>query len=337
MQEQARVAVLGGGAFGTVLANLMALNGADVTMWVRHPETAEAINTRHENPSRLPGYQLTPGLRASIDAAHALQGAEVVLVAVPSASFRAVMSQLRPQLGRSMLVSTTKGIELGSFRTMGQLLRELCPAHAVGALSGPNLAREIASGQLTGTVVASDDATLVTRLQGLLGCRTFRVYASTDWLGVELGGALKNIYAIASGLNHGLGMGDNSRSLLITRSLSEMTRFAVAMGARAETLSGLAGVGDLMATCLSPLSRNFQLGCALARGQGVEQACAGLSGVAEGVNTLRAVKEMAERRKIRMPLVQGLHNVVFGGADIMAVVQEMMTNEPTTDVDRPTA
>jgi len=328
-----RVAVLGGGAFGTVLANLMTLNGANVLMWVRNPEVADAINLQHENHSRLPGYRLSQDLKATSDLKLALADADVVFSAIPSSSFRSVMSDMRTLLGRSMLISTTKGIEFGSFKTMGQILKELYPSHAVGVVSGPNLAKEIVAGQITGTVVASEESALVSRVQALLCSKRFRVYSSTDMLGVELGGALKNIYAIASGLSHALGMGENSRSLLITRSLSEMTRFAVAFGARAETFAGLAGAGDLIATCSSPLSRNFQLGLALGQGRTVQDAMGSVSGVAEGVNTLRAVKEVADRKGIRMPLVTGLHDIVFGSREVMPVVYELMMNEPTTDVD----
>lgn len=334
MQSQPPVAVLGGGSFGTVLANIMAEKGMPVRLWMRNEAAAEQINREHRNPRYLPDCMLAPSLRALTDLQQALDGAEAVFIAIPSSAFRAVMQQaagwLQPQ---QLLISTTKGIEAGSFCLMSQIIEQECPQARIGVLSGPNLAKEVAQKQLTATVIASPDAALRERVQALLHTSYFRVYASTDTYGVELGGTLKNIYAIAAGLSAALGMGENTKSMLMTRSLAEMSRFAVSLGANPMTFLGLAGVGDLIVTCMSPLSRNYRVGYALGQGKTLEQAVDALGEVAEGVNTLRLVKEKAESMNIYMPLVSGLYEVVFNHAPIKEVARSMMLNVQSSDVE----
>ncbi|MNK82907.1 Glycerol-3-phosphate dehydrogenase [NAD(P)+] [compost metagenome] len=232
-----------------------------------------------------------------------------------------------------MLVSLTKGIEAQTFKLMSQILEEIAPQARIGVLSGPNLAREIAEHALTATVVASEDEELCERVQAVLHGRTFRVYASADRFGVELGGALKNVYAIIAGMAVALDMGENTKSMLITRALAEMTRFAVNQGANPMTFLGLAGVGDLIVTCSSPKSRNYQVGFALGQGLSLEEAVNRLGEVAEGVNTLKVLKAKSQEVGVYMPLVAGLHAILFEGRTLEQVIGLLMRGEPKTDVD----
>jgi len=232
-----------------------------------------------------------------------------------------------------MLVSLTKGIEAHSFKLMSEILEEIAPQARIGVLSGPNLAREVAEHALTATVIASADEALCLRVQEVLHGRTFRVYASADRFGVELGGALKNVYAIIAGMAVALGMGENTKSMLITRALAEMTRFAVSQGANPMTFLGLAGVGALIVSCSSPKSRNYQVGFALGEGLSLEEAVSRLGEVAEGVNTLKVLKVKAQELNVYMPLVAGLHAILFEGRTLNQVIELLMRAEPKTDVD----
>jgi len=333
MTEQQPIAVLGGGSFGTAIANLLAENGQRVQLWMRDPEQAEAIRVNRENPRYLKGVKVLPGIEPVTDLPAALAACELVFVALPSNALRNVLQPLAGQLAGKLLVSTTKGIEAQTFKLMSQILEEVAPAAHIGVLSGPNLAREIAEHALTATVVASENDALCQRVQSALHGRTFRVYASRDRFGVELGGALKNVYAIISGMAAALGMGENTKSMLITRALAEMTRFAVKLGANPMTFLGLAGVGDLIVTCSSPKSRNFQVGFALGEGLSLEDAVARLGEVAEGVNTIKVLKTKAEELQVYMPLVAGLHAILFEGRTLAQVIEALMRGEPKTDVD----
>ncbi|MBS98572.1 MAG: NAD(P)H-dependent glycerol-3-phosphate dehydrogenase [Oceanospirillaceae bacterium] len=334
MTHSAPVAVLGGGSFGTVIANMVAEKGLEVRLWTRNAEAARTINADRENKRYVPGYHLAPTLTATADLAEALADVSIVFVSVPSSAVRSVVEQARPYLHeKQMVVSTTKGIEAGTFSLMSEIIRGLLPELRVGVLSGPNLAKEVARRELTGTVIASPDEALRERIQGLLHSAYFRVYASSDTFGVELGGTLKNIYAIAAGLSAAFGMGENTKSMLLTRSLAEMSRFAVSMGANPLTFLGLAGVGDLIVTCTSPLSRNYRVGYALGEGRTLAQAVEALGEVAEGVNTLKLVREKAEEMGVYMPLVAGLYEVVFNNAPVEEVARRMMLNEQASDVE----
>ncbi|NRA23779.1 MAG: NAD(P)H-dependent glycerol-3-phosphate dehydrogenase [Oleispira sp.] len=329
-----QVAVIGGGSFGTAIASIIAANGITIRQWMRNQEVSRAINDQHENPQYLPDVILDSRLQATTDLAEAISGADLVFVSVPSKSFRSVVQRLKPFLVEGQcLISTTKGIEPDGFNLMSQVLLDECPGHPVAVLSGPNLAKEIGRKQLTATVVASDDGALRTAVQESLGCEYFRVYASDDMYGVELSGALKNIYAIVSGFIAALGMGENTKSMIITRSLAEMSRFAVARGANPLTFLGLAGVGDLVVTCMSPMSRNYRVGYAIGEGRTLEEAVAELGEVAEGVNTLRYIYAQSEELGIYMPLVKGAYAVLFGHLDPRLVAKELMTGENTTDVE----
>lgn len=333
MTEQQPVAVLGGGSFGTAVANLLAENGNPVRQWMRDPEQAEAMRANRENPRYLKGIRLHDGVEPVNDLLATLQSSDLVFVALPSSALRSVLAPHAELLRGKCLVSLTKGIEAQTFKLMSQILEEIAPQARIGVLSGPNLAREIAEHALTATVVASEDEALCQRVQDVLHGRTFRVYASADRFGVELGGALKNVYAIIAGMAVALEMGENTKSMLITRALAEMTRFAVSQGANPMTFLGLAGVGDLIVTCSSPKSRNYQVGHALGQGLSLEEAVSRLGEVAEGVNTLKVLKAKAQEVQVYMPLVAGLHAILFEGRTLAQVIEHLMRAEPKTDVD----
>lgn len=329
-----QVAVLGGGSFGTTLANILAENGHQVWLWLRDEAQAMAINEQRMNERYMPDYELHENLTATTDLATAVKGSELILVSLPSSAFVAVVKTMASLLEpEQILVSTTKGVVPGGFELMSQALQRLTSSQQIGVLSGPNLAKEIGKRMPTATVIASGNAELRQRVQALLANDYFRVYASNDIFGVELGGALKNIYAIISGLAAALGMGENTRSMLITRSLAEMSRFAVCMGANPMTFIGLAGVGDLIATCMSPLSRNYRVGYALGKGGSLEDVVEELGEVAEGVNTLRLVKQKADEMGVYMPLVNGLYHVIFNNLPIADVVAALMKSDQSSDVE----
>ena len=328
------ITVLGGGSFGTAIANICADNGHKVTLWMRNAEQVETIRATHENARYLPGYTLNSSIAPTTDLTAAVTSAEVIFVAIPSKSFPQVVDRISPNIRPShILVSTTKGIQEEGFLLMSQILQaQTCSEH-VGVLSGPNLAKEIAARYLTGTVIASESERVRTTIQQALSCEYFRVYANSDTFGVELGGALKNIYAIAAGMAGEMGMGENTKSMLITRSLAEMSRFAEKLGANPLTFLGLAGVGDLFVTCSSLLSRNYQVGQALAQGKALDDIVANLGGTAEGINTIRIVQARARELEVYMPLVNGLHKIIFEGKHVKEVIRTLMLGEHNSDVE----
>lgn len=329
-----KIAVLGGGSFGTAIANIVADNGFPVTQWMRDADVVASMRSCQENIRYLPGKKLNPAIVPTTILEEAVRDATILFVAIPSKAFRTVMQQARPFLNvDQILVSTTKGIEENGFLMMSQVLAQETQCPNIGVLSGPNLAREIAQRVLTGTVIASEHEAVRRRVQTVLSCSYFRVYANNDVFGVELGGALKNIYAIASGLASALGMGENTKSMLITRSLAEMSRFAARLGANPMTFLGLAGVGDLFVTCTSPLSRNFQVGAALAQGKPLDDILSHLGGTAEGVNTIRLVKKQSVALEVYMPLVHGLHEIIFEGRPLRDVIKHLMLGEQNSDVE----
>ena len=327
------VAVLGGGSFGSAIANLLAENGHAVQLWMRDPEQAESIRQNRENPRYLKGVRIHPLVEPVCDLGQTIDACQLIFVALPSTALRAALQPFAGHLAGKMLISTNKGIEANTFKLMSEILQEVAPQARIGVISGPNLAREVAEHALTATVVASEDEALCQEVQRVLHGRTFRVYASADRFGVELGGALKNVYAIMAGMAAALGMGENTRSMLITRALAEMTRFAVRLGANPMTFLGLSGVGDLIVTCSSAKSRNYQVGYALGEGLSLDEAVSRLGEVAEGVNTIRVLKARAEQLEVYMPLVSGLHAVLFEGRTLQQVIGALMSGEPKTDVD----
>ncbi|MDP0588403.1 MAG: NAD(P)H-dependent glycerol-3-phosphate dehydrogenase [Candidatus Endonucleobacter bathymodioli] len=327
------IAVLGGGSFGTALSDISATNGHDVRLWVRSSEQAETINRDHINHRYLPELVIDSSVTATTSLNDAAGDADIAFIAIPSRFFREVVKQAAPMLEGKIVVSTTKGIEPESFDLMSQILVEELNQVRVGVLSGPNLAKEIVAKEVTATVIASKDNELCQIIQKVLHCHYFRVYANSDVYGVELAGALKNIYAIVSGVGAALGMGENTKSMLITRSLAEMSRIAVKMGANPLTFLGLAGVGDLIATCTSNLSRNFRVGYALGKGKSLEEATLEVGQVAEGVNTLKQVRQKAEELRVYMPLVDSLYKVIFENYDVDILVKGMMQSEHKKDVE----
>jgi len=333
MTEQQPIAVLGGGSFGTAIANLLAENGQRVLQWMRDPLQAEAIRQNRENPRYLKGIKIHPAVVPVTDLPGTLQASQLVFVALPSTALRSVLQPQAGLLAGKMVVSLTKGIEAQSFMLMSQILEEVAPQARIGVLSGPNLAREVAEHALTATVIASADEALCQHVQATLHGPTFRVYASADRFGVELGGALKNVYAIIAGMAVAMGMGENTKSMLITRALAEMTRFAVYLGANPMTFLGLAGVGDLIVTCSSAKSRNYRVGFALGEGLSLEEAVTRIGEVAEGVNTLKVLKAKSDELQVYMPLVAGLHAILFEGRTLAQVIEALMRAEPKTDVD----
>ena len=328
------VTVLGGGSFGTSIANILADNGHNVTLWMRDAELVANIAEHHENSRYLPGKPLNPSIKPTTDLQQAVTSAGILFVAIPSKAFRSVVLQAREWLTPDqVLVSTTKGIEADGFLLMSQILEADTNCPLIGVLSGPNLAKEIAAKQITATVIASEDRALNETVQGLLHCGTFRVYASSDVFGVELGGALKNVYAIMAGMAAAMGMGQNTISMLMTRSLAEMSRFAVQKGADPMTFLGLSGVGDLIATCMSPLSRNYRVGFELGKGRELDAIVEELGQVAEGVNTLKLLKQQAEQLGIYMPLVSGLYDIIYNRKTVGQVVGSLMFAEQSRDVE----
>ncbi|MCB1664326.1 MAG: NAD(P)H-dependent glycerol-3-phosphate dehydrogenase [Pseudomonadales bacterium] len=328
------VTVLGGGSFGTVIANIVAENGYCVKFWMRNQTLVDEVNNTHENSQYLPGYALHENVRAYSDMQQAVTDSSVIFVAVPSAYFRSVVQDMLPWSREdAILVSTTKGIEGGTFKLMSQILRQEAPNARIGVMSGPNLAKEIAAKNLTGTVIASEHVSVRETVQQVLKSEYFRVYTNDDMFGVELGGALKNIYAIIAGLASAMGMGHNTNSMLVTRSLTEMARFGRRLGADPMTFLGLSGVGDLIVTCSSPLSRNFRVGMALGKGLSIEEAVTEVGQVAEGVNTLKLVKHRADELGVYMPLVNGLYQIIYNGSSVREIVASLMLGEQALDVE----
>lgn len=334
MQKELKVAVLGGGSFGTAIANIIACNNHTTYLWMRDGQQAEKCQFERQNARYLPGYFFNDGLVITSDLALAVTGADLIFVSIPSHSFREITRQIKPLLGNdSVVISTAKGIEPEGFTLMSQILEQELPGHPIGVLSGPNFAKEIVQQQQTGTVIASENETVIDIVQYALKSSTFRVYANHDRYGVELGGALKNIYAIICGMAAALGAGHNTQAMLLTRSLAEMGRFAQTMGANPMTFLGLAGVGDLILTCTSDLSRNYRVGFALGQGKKLDEVVASLGQVAEGVNTLRQVKQKADELQVYMPLVTGLYAVLFQNKAIVDVAHGLMVGEQANDVE----
>lgn len=329
-----KISVIGGGSFGTVIANITAENGHDVSFWMRSESQAEQLNRTRENSQYLPNYRLNERIVATNDMAAAVKDSDLIFVAVPSSSFRQVVRDMVPHIQEgTVLISTTKGIESGSFDMMSQVLNQEAPSSKVGVLSGPNLAKEIAKKDLTGTVVASPDEEVRELVKSALKSKYFRVYANNDMFGVELGGSLKNIYAIIAGIAAALGMGHNTNSMLVTRALTEMARFGKELGADPMTFLGLAGVGDLVVTCSTPLSRNYRIGLALGKGTPLEEAVAELGQVAEGVNTVKLVQEKAEELGVYMPLASGLYKIIYENDSLENIISSLMLSEQALDVE----
>jgi len=321
-----QVGVVGAGAWGTTLAIKLAAAERPVTLWAHTAAVGEELATLRENRRYLPGVVFPPNLRVATDDAYLSEPHRCFVLAVPSAHLRETLQRLRPALfAEASLLSVVKGIEQGTHLRMSEVIEEELPGRGVAALSGPNLAREIAAGLPAVSVVASDDVELAAEFGALLGSDRFRVYTNPDLVGVELCGALKNVVALAAGFVDGLEFGDSAKAGIITRGLAEMTRLGVAAGAEPMTFAGLAGVGDLIATCMSPLSRNRRAGELMASGMSWADAAAQLNGVAEGVDTVRGALELAAERGVEMPIAEQVEAVVHAGRPPMQAVAELMS------------
>ena len=310
-----QVGLLGGGSWGTTVASLICRN-APVTLWARNPDTVDEINSQHSNETYLPGAKLPERLAATNDISEAVSNADIIVMGIPSQNFRKVLEEVRKHIRAWVpVISLTKGLELDTGMRMTEIINEVLPGHPVGVLTGPNLAREIMAGQAAAGVIAMEDEIIVRELQSVFKSGLFRVYTNTDVIGCELGGVLKNIIAIAVGMGDGQGAGDNTRAALITRGLSEVTRLGVAMGGRPETFAGLAGMGDMIATCTSPQSRNRHVGVELGKGRAMQDIIDEMVMVAEGAKSAPAVMALAEQYGVEMPIASDVYRVVSGDSD----------------------
>jgi glycerol-3-phosphate dehydrogenase (NAD(P)+) len=330
----AGLAVLGAGSWGTALAMHLARAGHPVRLWARDEQVARAINEQRLNPTYLPGLTLPAGVSATAELAEALAGADTVFVVIPSAYCRAVYRRAAGLLAPgAALVSATKGLEMDSLCRMTEVAASEAPGHPLAVLSGPSFAREVAQGQPTTVVVASAEPHVAEVVQRAVSGRTFRAYTSDDLAGVELAGALKNVIAIAAGILDGLGYGHNTAAALITRGLAEITRLAVALGGRADTLAGLAGLGDLVLTCTGALSRNRELGRALGTGRSLEEATRSTHMVAEGVRTTLAACALAGRAGVEMPIATQMKAVLYEGKPPRVALEDLMLRSLKREVD----
>lgn len=332
----ASVGVIGSGAWGTTLALLLADKGIATTLWEHRPERAAEMQQQRENVLFLPGIRFPDLLQVTATLVEAVTGKDMLLLVTPSQRMRENVRMLAPHLGKeTLLVTASKGIEISSLKRMSEVIAEELP-HAqerIAAISGPNISREVAQKKPTAAVVASANADVAARVRGLLTTATFRVYTSSDVIGIELGGALKNIIAIGAGFSDGMDYGDSAKAAFITRGLAEIARLGVAAGAHPLTFSGLAGMGDLIATCASPLSRNHQLGQRLAAGEKLDAILASTRSVAEGIYTTKAALQLAVRYNVDMPITHQLSLTLFEGLDPHKAVPELMMRDPKDEME----
>jgi glycerol-3-phosphate dehydrogenase (NAD(P)+) len=331
-----RAAVLGAGSWGTAFAQVLIDSGTEVVLWARRPEVAAEVNETHQNSRYLPGIVLPPTLRATAVAEEAVHSADIVVLAVPSQTLRANLAPLVDALGpKCVLVSLMKGVELGSNKRMSEVIREVAdvPDDRVAVVSGPNLAKEIAARQPAAAVVACTDLDVAARVQAACHPGYFRPYTNHDVVGCELGGAIKNVIALAVGIAAGLGFGDNARASLITRGLAETARIGEALGADPMTFAGLAGMGDLVATCSSPLSRNRTFGENLGRGLTVEAATAATTQTAEGVKSCRSIYDLATKHDVAAPITQHVVKVVHEGMTVQELLLSLLARDPKHERD----
>ncbi len=326
------VTVLGGGSWGTAVASVAARNTA-TTLWVRDPEIAAAVNDTHRNPRYLPEVPLTPTLRATVDLVAAVASADVLVLGVPAQHLRGVVERVAEHIRPWVpVVSLVKGLEQGSRLRMSQIVGQVLPGHPAGVLSGPNIAGEVAQGMAAAATIAMPDHGTAQLLQNLLHSRLFRVYTGDDVTGVELAGALKNVYALAVGIGDGLGAGDNTRAMVITRSLRELTRLGVAAGGRPETFAGLAGMGDLIVTCTSPRSRNRHVGIELGRGRDLKSVLASMNQVAEGVTTTGVIMKLAADLGVDLPIATEVDAVLNHGRPVADAYRGLLRRTPGHEI-----
>ncbi|MCK5797198.1 MAG: NAD(P)-dependent glycerol-3-phosphate dehydrogenase [Deltaproteobacteria bacterium] len=319
------VGVIGSGSWGTTIAKILGENGNQVLLWARRQALCDQINEVHVNEDYLPGAKLPPELMATTDLEHICASCKLIVMVVPSHGFRQVAHEIGGFLdGEHIIIHATKGIEAGTSKRMSEILREETPVRKLGVLSGPNLAKELAVRKPAGTLVASRYKEVVERAQATLHNDYFRVYGGDDVIGAEIGGTFKNIVAVAAGIADGLEFGDNTKALLVTRGINEMARFGLAMGADVLTFGGMAGFGDMMATCASPFSRNHQVGVRLARGETLDEILAAMKMVAEGVKATKAVRAFCDGHGLSLPIVNAVFEVLYEGAEVGAALGRLM-------------
>ena len=327
------ISVLGGGSWGTVLANLAASNQHSVTLWMRDSSVIDEVNRNRRNSKYLPQLELEEGIKATDDIS-TIENSELIIFCIPSDSFREVSEIASKYIAKTtQLVTATKGVEKEKFSLMSQVLNEYMVDNPLGILSGPNLAKEIAEKQLSGTVIASKDVYLKKNVMEILGTDFFRVYENDDPYGVEMGGAIKNIYAIACGIADGLNSGENTVGMIMTRGLGEMSRLAVELGANPQTFLGLSGVGDLITTCASPLSRNHKFGKYIGEGLSVKNATDKIGQTVEGLKTLKVVKMLSDERNINMPIVDSLYKIIYKGDNLDGSIRNILGEDLIKDVE----
>jgi glycerol-3-phosphate dehydrogenase (NAD(P)+) len=332
--KEYKIGVLGGGTFGTTISHSLSIVNNDIKFWMRGQDQCDTINNDRENTKYLPGYKLNSNIHATTSLEEAVKDKDIVFICIPSKFFRHVVSQLKPFVdSNTVLVSCTKGIEQNSNMLMSDVLYEELNTKNIGVLSGPNLAREILQAMPSGTVIASHESNVIELTQQVLSSERLRVYSNSDRYGVELGGTLKNIYAVATGLVAALGMGSNTLSLIMTRGIAEISRYSLSMGADPMTFIGLAGVGDLIATCSSPLSRNYRVGYQIGEGKSLEEAVESLGEVSEGVNTIYSVYQRVKSDNLYMPMVVALYEILFENKEPRLAVRECMLMEQREDVE----
>lgn len=322
-----KVGLLGGGSWGTTVASLVAKNSPTI-IWARNPETVKEINERHTNEKYLPNAKLTTSLIASNSIKETVEEADVIVLGVPSQSMRKVLEEAKPHIRPWVpIINLAKGLEISTKMRMTEVIEELMPGHPTGVLTGPNLAKEIHFGKAAAAVIAMVDHRIAKRLQPIFSSDLFRVYTNNDVIGCELGGALKNIYAIATGMGDGVKAGDNTRAGIITRGLSELTRLGIAMGGKKSTFSGLAGMGDLVATCSSTKSRNHHVGFELGRGKNLKQIIAEMNEIAEGVKTVKVAKALAKKYNVDMPICEEIYKVLYEGNTVNDAFRSLLHYE----------
>ncbi len=323
-----KVAVIGAGAWGTTLAVLLEEAGHDVTLWVYEDILCGIMLEERENKWYLPGFQLPVSVGITCKLDEALLDAELVVFSTPSKHLRTVAGKAKSSIPEStVILSATKGLEQGSLKRMSEILEEIYPKNRIAVISGPNLSKEIARGLPAASVVASKDPSVAKKVQSEINLERFRIYISNDVAGVELGGTLKNVIAIAAGIADGLGLGDNAKAGLMVRGIVEIARLGAAMGANIETFSGLSGIGDLITTCSSKLSRNHCVGEALAKGKNLEEIEGGTREVAEGINTAKVATDLAKKLKVEMPITHEVYRVLFERKDPYQAIGSLMTRE----------
>jgi glycerol-3-phosphate dehydrogenase (NAD(P)+) len=327
------ISVVGGGSWGTTVANIIAENGYKVYLWLRNNEIINEINIHHTNNKYLEGFTLSENIEATNDLKK-ISESRVIFFIVPSKGFRNIANKLGDYLdGEHIIIHGTKGLEPETFKRMSEILKEETPTKRIGVLSGPNLAKELLKKHPSGSVIASNFQEVIDEGMKILNNKYFSVYGSNDIIGSELGGVFKNIIAIASGISTGLGLGDNTKSMLITRANIELTRLGLSLGAQISTFNGLSGIGDLIATCMSPLSRNFQVGYRLAQGESIDEILNSSVYVAEGIQTTKIINDYSIKNKVPMPIVRGVYKILYEKKDIKKIINALMLLKSETEMD----